>query len=111
MKTQKEENIKLLKAASHPIRLEILELLTKGPSCATLANKAIPISQPNLSQHLKALREAGIIDFHKSGTKRCFYLKKPSFAKALLELAGNEHPEFKMKREDIEREAKKHGNG
>ena len=76
----------LLKVLGHPVRLQILRFLLKGPSCATLFNCSIDVSQPNLSQHLKALTDAGIVDFCKIGTKRCFYVTRPDFAKELLGL-------------------------
>ena len=80
----KEENI--LKALSNPLRVQILRYLCKGPSCVTLTNKEINISQPNLSQHLKVLKDAGIIDSKKMMTKRCYFVKKLKEMKQLLQL-------------------------
>ena len=62
-----------LKVMGHPVRLRILRFLLSGPSCVALTNRNIDISQPNLSQHLKALTEAEILDFCKLGTKKMFF--------------------------------------
>lgn len=77
---------KILKAISNPVRIEILKFLGDGPSCVTLTNKQINISQPNLSQHLKVLKEAGIIESKKLQTKRCYSIKKPTQIKQLIKL-------------------------
>ena len=77
---------KILKALCNPVRIEILHFLTKGPSCVTLTNQEIDISQPNLSQHLKVLKDAGIVDSKKVMTKRCYFIKKPEEVKKILAL-------------------------
>ena len=77
---------KILKAISNPVRVQILRYLCKGPSCVTLTNKEINISQPNLSQHLKVLKEAGIIDSKKVMTKRCYFVTKLKEMKQFLQL-------------------------
>lgn len=50
------------KALSHPIRVYILELLTRQ-SCCYSGNltEDIPVAKSTLSQHLKELKEAGLI--------------------------------------------------
>jgi DNA-binding transcriptional ArsR family regulator len=88
---REEEKVNILKAIAHPVRLKILQYLTKGASCATLANKAIPISQPNMSQHLKYLKSVGLINFRKIGTKHCYYLCRPSFVFDLLSILDGDH--------------------
>lgn len=77
---------KILKAISNPVRLEILKYLCEGPSCVSLTNEQINISQPNLSQHLKILKEAGIIESKKLQTKRCYSITKPAAIKQLIKL-------------------------
>lgn len=91
----------LLKIIGHPVRLRILRFLLKGPSCVTLTNHNINISQPNLSQHLKALAEAEILDFCKLGTKRCFYIIRPGFVKKMFELFDNKEERITLKEDDL----------
>lgn len=74
----------LLKAIGNPVRIKILRHLITGPSCVTLTNKQINVSQPNLSQHLKVLKEAELIHSKKMQNKRCYSLNKPKEIKRLL---------------------------
>jgi ArsR family transcriptional regulator len=85
--------IDILKTISHPARFKILRFLQKGPSCATLANKAIPISQPNLSQHLKLLKSVGLIDCRSIGTRRCYYICQPMLVSKLFDLLDSDYRE------------------
>ncbi len=60
-----EENKKLsrfAKAMGHPIRLYVLELLSKQSCCYSGdLSESLPIAKSTLSQHLKELKEAGLI--------------------------------------------------
>ena len=78
--------MRILKAISNPVRLKILRFLCKKPSCVTLTNDTIKISQPNLSQHLKVLKDAGIINSKKDKNRRCYYIVDPDSLKKLIEL-------------------------
>ncbi len=90
-----------LKVMGHPVRLRILRFLLSGPSCVALTNRNIDISQPNLSQHLKALTEAEILDFCKLGTKRCFYIIHPDFVKKMFKLFDNKEERITLKEDDL----------
>jgi ArsR family transcriptional regulator, arsenate/arsenite/antimonite-responsive transcriptional repressor len=82
----------ILKAMAHPIRLRILRLLLSGPSCATRANRILPeISQPNLSQHLKALRDNGLVDCAAVGVRRCYFLCRPTLVATCLKALAQNH--------------------
>lgn len=86
-----EAQAKLLKTLAHPARLELLKLLLDGPKCACRANDVLQLSQPNLSQHLKSLREAGIVAQLKIANKRCYYIREKGFVLKLFALLENEH--------------------
>lgn len=50
------------KAMGHPVRIFILELLTKQSCCYSGdLSEVLPIAKSTLSQHLKELKEAGLI--------------------------------------------------
>jgi len=52
----------IAKALSHPVRLKILKLLAGEACCFTgELTEVIPMAQSTISQHLKALRDAGMI--------------------------------------------------
>lgn len=91
-----EESANLLKVLGHPVRLRIINLLRHAPSCASETNTEIPISQPNLSQHLKALREAGIIECACHGTKRCYYLCRPELVNDIFETLKLDHDKIEL---------------
>jgi ArsR family transcriptional regulator len=65
--------VKIAKSLSDPNRLQILREIAKGTNkgCADLF-EFVPISQPSMSQHLKALVDAGLVESHKEG--RSMYL-------------------------------------
>ena len=81
----------VLKLVAHPARVAILEELMKGVKCVSDFQDFLDISQSNVSQHLSALRHAGIIDFYVDGRLRCYFLKDP-FIPDLLEIIKKEYP-------------------
>lgn len=58
---------KLFKALGHPIRYKIVKFLLEEPRCVCELNQDIEFSQSNLSQHLKILKDAGILKSEKVG--------------------------------------------
>lgn len=64
---QQEISVKIFKALGHPIRYKIVKFLYDGPKCVCKLNENIEFSQANLSQHLKILKEAGILSSEKVG--------------------------------------------
>ncbi len=82
----------VLRSISHPIRLMILNELAQGAKCVRDVQELFDISQPNLSQHLNALKNAGLIGNHSDGSLRCYYLIRPTLVKTLLEEFSKPHP-------------------
>jgi ArsR family transcriptional regulator len=75
MRKSNQSYIKLtkkFKALAHPARIKLLERLVKGECCVTEIKKCLDISQPNVSQHLKTLKMAGIIEGKRTKTKICY---------------------------------------
>ncbi len=79
-----------LKALAHPARLRILNRLKDGECCASEAMKCPRVSQPNASQHLKALKNAGLIVGRREGMKICYRLAGDRIAKILNILLNGE---------------------
>lgn len=71
------KKVEILKVIAHPVRIRILEELTKGVKCVSDFEEFLEISQPNVSQHLAILRTHGIIDYYMDGRLRCYFLKDP----------------------------------
>ncbi|MCK4645210.1 MAG: helix-turn-helix transcriptional regulator [Candidatus Aminicenantes bacterium] len=87
MKYKYKDESELLKAVAHPMRLKIIELLllkppTEGCSVNSI-QKILGIPQPTISQHLQILKNKGIIDGSKTGTKVCYRVIDKRAAKLL----------------------------
>lgn len=61
--------VDVFKALADPTRLKILECIRKGEKCICEIIPYTAKSQPNVSQHLKVLKNAGVIDERKEGTR------------------------------------------
>ncbi len=61
-----------LKPLAHPARLRIMDRLSESECCVALATASLGLSQPNASQHLKALRDAGLVVGKRQGTRICY---------------------------------------
>lgn len=67
--------VRMLKALGNPIRFRIVEYLAAHPTCMTQAVvQATPLAQSTVSQHLKVLREAGLIQGEIEGAATCYCL-------------------------------------
>lgn len=73
------ENIRIAeiaKALSHPARIEILKLLSNGQCiCGDIVDQ-LPLSQSTVSQHLKELKNAGLIKGEIDGPRVCYCLNE-----------------------------------
>jgi DNA-binding transcriptional ArsR family regulator len=64
---------KYAKALAHPARIAILQFLAKKQSCMCGdIVEELPLSQSTVSQHLKELKEAGLITGEIDGAKVCY---------------------------------------
>ena len=61
--------VDIFKALADPTRLKILECVKNGEKCICDIIPFTKKSQPNVSQHLKVLKNAGIITERKEGTR------------------------------------------
>ncbi|MEZ5459276.1 MAG: metalloregulator ArsR/SmtB family transcription factor [Steroidobacteraceae bacterium] len=71
---------KVFHALGPATRRAIFERLCDGPSSVTALAAAFPVSRPAVSQHLKALREAGLVREIRSGTKRIYSVEPQAVA-------------------------------
>ncbi len=62
------------KAMSHPVRLEIIDILKDGGKTVGEAAEIIGVSQANLSQHLGVLRNRGVVRAEREGNKVIYSL-------------------------------------
>lgn len=74
-----------LEVISEPRRREILARLSElGESPVGALAELIDISRPAVSQHLKVLREAGMVDERQAGRQRLYRLNAEGIAQARL---------------------------
>ena len=66
-------------ALADPTRRRIVELLGSGERTAGAIGQGFPISAPAVSQHLKALREAGLVRVRVEGQRRIYSLDPAGF--------------------------------
>ena len=72
----------LLKALGHPARVAIIEYLLKVDDCicGDIVNE-LPLAQPTVSQHLKELKNAGLIKGNIEGNAICYCIDEKALAK------------------------------
>lgn len=77
------------KAFAHPARIAILELLIKKQACicGDIVDE-LPLSQSTVSQHLKELKEAGLIKGDIDGAKVCYCIDEAEWETAKSYLAS-----------------------
>lgn len=69
MKTYKAE---AWAALADPMRRSIFEQLAEGPCAVGDLARSLPVSRPAVSQHLRVLKEAGLVVDQPAGTRRIY---------------------------------------
>jgi DNA-binding transcriptional ArsR family regulator len=64
-----------LAALADPTRVTVLERLRAGPRTVTEIAAGMPVSRPAVSQHLKALKQAGLVVDEPRGTARIYRIR------------------------------------
>jgi len=75
-------------AMGDPSRRRIVRLLAGGPSSVAELAALLPISRPAVSQHLKLLRDAGLVVVRPQGTRRIYQVDPEGLAALRAELDG-----------------------
>ena len=104
--SSRQAQARLLRVIGHPVRLMILETLSRRSCCVKDLNALVSsVSQPYLSQHMAALRRAKLVDCHSCGTLRCYYVLQPSLVRGLLRLLSRNHAVVSRERSHVVHEA------
>jgi DNA-binding transcriptional ArsR family regulator len=100
-----------LKAIAAPRRREILSLVRGGELSAGEIAAHFDVTRPAVSQHLTVLKEAGLVNERRNGTRRLYRARPEGLAelKAFLEGFWDERLEA-LKREAEREERDTHGN-
>lgn len=79
----------LFRALGHPIRLGIMRQLAERPeTCACDFTEVFGVAQPTISQHLKVLREAGLVRTRRRGTQICYSVDPAGLAAVTAAVAA-----------------------
>ncbi|MFA7211516.1 MAG: metalloregulator ArsR/SmtB family transcription factor [Bacteroidales bacterium] len=82
-----EPHIKLLKALSDETRIKIIQCLMEGERCACAIVPAVGKAQPTVSQHLKILEEAGVLESRRKGVN-VWYTIRSNQAIKIMNILG-----------------------
>jgi DNA-binding transcriptional ArsR family regulator len=63
-----------LTALADPTRRAVFESLRNGPAAVGAIAAGLPVSRPAVSQHLKALKQAGLVADRAEGARRVYYI-------------------------------------
>lgn len=85
---KQNELASLSKALGHPARIAIIEFLLKANKCicGDIVNE-LPLAQPTVSQHLKELKNVGLIKGNIEGTSICYCIDEVNWNKSKTLLA------------------------
>jgi DNA-binding transcriptional ArsR family regulator len=77
---QQNQIATIAKALGHPARIAIIEYLLKVSDCicGDIVNE-LPLAQPTVSQHLKELKNAGLIKGNIEGNSICYCISEETF--------------------------------
>ncbi|MEJ0106442.1 MAG: metalloregulator ArsR/SmtB family transcription factor [Bacteroidota bacterium] len=81
--SQKEQDLaNFAKAISHPARIAILKVLAQKNECICgEIVEVLPLAQSTVSQHLKELKNAGLINGETDGPRSCYCINWKAFEK------------------------------
>jgi DNA-binding transcriptional ArsR family regulator len=75
-------------ALGDPTRRAIFATLAAAPSAVGELAATLPVSRPAVSQHLKVLKTAGLVDDERSGARRIYRVNQSGLSQLRAELEG-----------------------
>ena len=78
----------MLTALGDPTRQAILEQLTNGPLAVGQLADLLPVTRPAVSQHLKVLKDVGLVVDRQAGTRRLYQVDPQGLAVLRAHLDG-----------------------
>ena len=87
--SDEERLMHMLKALGNPARMQIVRYLGEHPACITGdIVEVLPLAQATVSQHLKVLRDAGILCGTIEGPATCYCLDEGNIAWLKEQMSG-----------------------
>ena len=75
-------------ALADPTRRAVLEELRAGPTPVGELARRLPVTRPAVSQHLKVLKEAGLVSERREGTRRLYSVRGDGLAELRAYIDG-----------------------
>lgn len=90
MEMEDDDLAAVMRALGHPVRLSILRILAERRSecCCMDVTDSLPLAQSTVSQHIKVLLDAGLVERHARGTRNCYSLRSDRIAVLAASSAG-----------------------
>jgi DNA-binding transcriptional ArsR family regulator len=88
---QDDDIANVMRALGHPVRLSIMRIIAEqnaGECCCTDVTQCLPLAQSTVSQHIKVLLDAGLVERHAKGTRNCYKLRADRLAEFNSACAG-----------------------
>lgn len=79
---QAKARAEILKALAHPVRILLLDALSRGDRCVSDLTDLAEVDQSTISRHLTQLKQAGIVTERREGTKMIHHLACPCMLQA-----------------------------
>ena len=76
-----ELKAEIVQAMAHPLRLAIIDFLSRGEQCVCDISRHVGSERSNVSRHLAVLLNAGVVECRKEGLKVIYALKTPCILK------------------------------
>ena len=83
-----EKGSELLKAIAHPVRMEMLVRLKADGCNVSEIQKNLGLPQSTISQHLRILKNAGVLSSRRDGTRVCYTVEKKEVLEIIEMLRG-----------------------
>lgn len=79
--TDEARAVQILRALANPVRFRIVQVLARRSECIVgdIVDE-LPLAQSTVSEHLKVLKEAGVVQGTIDGPNRCYCLAPAAFA-------------------------------
>ncbi len=82
------ELAELAKAIGHPVRVQIVRILARTTGCVSELVDQLPLAQSTVSQHLKVLKEAGLVRGTIDGPRTCYCIDPEGLRRLRMLVAG-----------------------
>ena len=81
--SQAKAQAEILKALGHPIRVQMVEALSRGDRCVNDLRSLATVCQANISRHLACLKRSGLVTERRAGPRVIHRLACPGMLQAL----------------------------